>query len=95
MGGIPKEAAAMSLYHQLSNLHFRGEFLVITIDGEEKQFPIKQISAALAQASEFERNNFEISPSGYGIHWPLIDEDLSIDGLLGIVHKPGLHKKSA
>ena len=27
-------------------------------------------------------------PSGYGIHWPLIDEDLSIDGLLGIVHTP-------
>ena len=35
-----------------------------------------------------ERNNFEVSPSGYGIHWPLIDEDLSIDGLIGIVHTP-------
>ena len=23
-----------------------------------------------------------------GIHWPLIDEDLSIDGLLGVEHKP-------
>ena len=85
----------MSLYHQLSNLHFQGEYLVITIDGEEKRFPLKQISATLAQASEIERNNFGISPSGYGIHWPLIDEDLSVDGLLGIVHKPDLHKNSA
>ena len=85
----------MNRYHQLDNLHFREEFLVITIDGEEKQFLIEQISTALAQASEFERNNFEISPSGYGIHWPLINEDLSIDGLLGIVHEPDLHKKSA
>jgi len=32
---------------------------------------------------------YEISPSGYGIHWPLIDEDLSIDGLLGVKHRPG------
>ncbi|MFI5222153.1 MAG: DUF2442 domain-containing protein, partial [Bacteroidia bacterium] len=29
-----------------------------------------------------ERGNFEISPSGYGIHWSLIDEDLSINGLI-------------
>ena len=35
-----------------------------------------------------ERATFEISPSGYGIHWPLLDEDISIDGLLGIVHTP-------
>ena len=26
---------------------------------------------------------FEISTFGYGIHWPLLDEDMSIDGLLG------------
>jgi hypothetical protein len=31
---------------------------------------------------------FEVSPSGYGIHWPRLDEDISIDGLLGIVHSP-------
>jgi len=37
----------------------------------------------------------EISPSGYGIYWPLIDEDLSIDGLLGIVHAPQWRKKTA
>ncbi|OYZ50723.1 MAG: hypothetical protein B7Y15_08625 [Bacteroidetes bacterium 24-39-8] len=25
---------------------------------------------------------FTISPSGYGIHWPLIDEDLAVDAIL-------------
>ncbi|MBK6354899.1 MAG: DUF2442 domain-containing protein [Saprospiraceae bacterium] len=25
--------------------------------------------------------NFIISPSSYGIHWPIIDEDISIQGL--------------
>jgi len=23
-----------------------------------------------------------VSPSGYGIHWPELDEDLSIDGMI-------------
>ncbi|MCA1752818.1 MAG: DUF2442 domain-containing protein [Flavobacteriales bacterium] len=23
-----------------------------------------------------------VSPSGYGVHWPLIDEDISFAGLL-------------
>ncbi|MBN2442246.1 MAG: DUF2442 domain-containing protein [Spirochaetales bacterium] len=34
-----------------------------------------------------------MSPSGYGIHWPGQDEDLSIDSLLGIHHHPVKDKK--
>lgn len=36
----------------------------------------------LREASAEERQNYEISPSGYGVHWPEIDEDLSARGLL-------------
>jgi hypothetical protein len=32
---------------------------------------------------------------GYGIHWPLIDEDISIDGLLEVIHQPALEKLRA
>jgi hypothetical protein len=28
------------------------------------------------------RDTIEVSPAGYGLHWPLVDEDLSIDGIL-------------
>jgi hypothetical protein len=56
---------------------------------------LKKISPALEKASEEERNIFEISPAGYGINWPLLDEDISIDGLLGIVHVPRWKKKIA
>jgi hypothetical protein len=42
-----------------------------------------------------DRTNFEISSSGYGIHWPLLDEDISVDGLLGIVHAPYWKNKIA
>ena len=85
----------MNQYHRLTNLHFQEDWLVLTIDGEEKKYAIQEISQALTKASEEERNNFEISPSGYGIHWPLLDEDLSVDGLLGIIHAPEIHRKSA
>ena len=85
----------MKKYHEISNLKFENGFLVITIDGEAKKFPLREISPILEKASEEERNNFEISPSGYGIHWPLLDEDISIDGLLGIVHAPQWKKEIA
>jgi len=85
----------MKKYHNISNLKFEDGFLVIIIDGEPKRFQLKEISPVLENASEEERNNFEISPSGYGIHWPLLDEDISIDGLLGIVHAPQWKKEIA
>ena len=45
-------------------------------------FNLKDISLKLLNATKEERNQFEISPANYGIHWPLIDEDLSIKGLI-------------
>jgi len=85
----------MKSYHQVTNVHFEGAVLHLTIDGQAKTFHLREISPTLFQASEQERQRFEISPSGYGIHWPLLDEDLSIDGLLGIVHTPPKKVKSA
>ena len=95
MGRVSKEASNMKKYHNISKPKFEGDFLVITIDGEEKRFQLKKISSALEKASEKERSTYEISPSGYGIHWPLIDEDISIDGLLGIIHTPEMKRKIA
>ena len=39
-------------------------------------------SAKLAAASAEARRQAELSPGGYGVHWPQIDEDLSIGGIL-------------
>lgn len=85
----------MKKCHDVSNLKFEGNFLLLKIDGKENKFELKQISPALESASEKERNTFEISPSGYGIQWPLLDEDISIDGLLGIIHTPEWRRKIA
>jgi hypothetical protein len=85
----------MKPYHQVTGLRFEGDVMILTIDGQEKRFQVSDISPALQHASEQERDLFEISPSGYGIHWPLLDEDLSIDGLLGVAHEPQKTTKSA
>ena len=36
----------------------------------------------LAKATAEQRTRWEVSGAGYGIRWPLIDEDLSTEGLL-------------
>ena len=36
----------------------------------------------LAHGSPAERASFQISGSGFGIHWPDLDEDIGIEGLL-------------
>lgn len=36
----------------------------------------------LSHGTDAERAKFEISSAGYGIHWPDLDEDIGVDGLL-------------
>lgn len=56
--------------------------LVLTLADRQVRIPWERCSNALASATELERTTAELSPGGYGIHWPLIDEDLSIGGLI-------------
>jgi hypothetical protein len=75
-------------FHIVKDVHFKDDNLCLNIDGKDYSFPLKDHSSVLLKASDIERNYFEIDHSGYGIHWPMIDEDISIDGLLGIIHRP-------
>lgn len=88
MGKISGGTEYMKKFHEVSNIHFTDDTLKIEIDGKGYEFRLSEISKKLANATDIERNIYEISSSGYGIHWALIDEDLSIDGFLGIKHKP-------
>jgi hypothetical protein len=76
----------MKKFHDVKNIKLEEGYVFLTIDGKDEKYYLKEISFILETASEKERNTFEVSPSGYGIHWPLLDEDISIDGLLGIIH---------
>lgn len=85
----------MTKYHDVQGIIFKNNKMHIKVDGKNYVFLLEKISKKLANASKLEQERFEISPSGYGIHWPLIDEDLSIDGLLGIKHTPSKKKEMA
>ena len=47
--------------------------------GRKFRFPVTE-NPRLREASDAERADIEISP--FGLHWPRIDEDLSIRGIM-------------
>jgi hypothetical protein len=57
--------------------------LVHLKDGRTLTIPLEWFPR-LRDASEADRQNFELYADGYAIHWPALDEDLSIPGLLGL-----------
>lgn len=75
-------------YHQVLVIKHTRDALILDIDGKRYTFPWRDLSDTLAAAPKQVRQNLEISPSGYGIHWPELDEDIAIDVLLGISHEP-------
>lgn len=44
----------------------------------------------LLHATAQQRSNFHVIGAGYGIHWPDVDEDLSVHGMLAGVAAPGV-----
>jgi hypothetical protein len=78
----------MKKVHEIQHLIFDKNRMLLTVDGQQHVFDLSKVSNRLANAGKIERETYQISPSGYGVHWPLLDEDLSINGLLGISHKP-------
>ena len=58
------------------------EWLDLLVGKRTVRIPREQYSRRLESTTEQERLNAELSPGDYGIHWPLIDEDLSVNGLL-------------
>ena len=56
--------------------------LVVILGDRRVSIPWEKCSERLLSATAQERMEAELSPGGYGIHWRLIDEDLSVNGLL-------------
>jgi Protein of unknown function (DUF2442) len=75
----------MKKYHDVKNVRFEKHCLMLTVDGRDFKIDLRQQSKKLALADERTKGHFEVSPSGYGIHWPELDEDLSIDGMIKAV----------
>ena len=61
-------------------------------DGRSISVPISWYPR-LAYGTSSERANCVVSGAGYGIHWPDLDEDLSVEGLL--LGKPSMESQSS
>ena len=70
--------------HKIEELTFDKNAMFLKVDGKTIEIPLDKASNKLYTANTIQRELYKISPSGYGIHWPLIDEDLSIDYLIKI-----------
>ncbi len=68
--------------HDVQTAWTDNTYLYIVVDGTIYRIRWATCSQRLLEADNVQRARFEISPSGYGIHWPEIDEDLAIASLL-------------
>ena len=58
-----------------------GEMLVNLVDGRRVCVPLEWFPR-LARATLDELQHYELLGDGQGIHWPELDEDVSVEGLL-------------
>jgi len=66
------------------SVHFANERLVMQlVDGRELSVPLEWFPR-LREASEAERTHWRLIGQGTGIHWPDVDEDISVPRLLGL-----------
>lgn len=72
----------MSKIHDVQSVRTDRDYLYLTVDGRSYQIRWRDCSPRLARATPAQREELEVAPSGYGIHWPAIDEDLAITPLL-------------
>jgi hypothetical protein len=77
----------MNRAHEVTVVGLREAIIRLQVDGQEYEIDLARHSRTLGKATPAQRAKYEISPAGYGIHWPDLDEDLSIDGLIGIRHE--------
>ena len=81
MSGMPS-AVVMLVMPRIVNATGADDTLSVDLeDGRTISVPIGWY-LRLAHGTSAERANFQLSGAGYGIHWPDLDEDIGVEGLL-------------
>jgi len=73
--GITFDDHAIDVSFTKSSLH------IVLADGREIDAPLEWFPR-LRDASEADRNNWRFIGNGIGVHWPSIDEDISVNTLM-------------
>ena len=73
--------------HKIREITFEKDLIILDIDEQIFKFTLESISEKLLKANDFQRQFYKVSPSGYGIYWPLLDEVLSVEQLIKSAEK--------
>ena len=77
---------AVELHAQARDVKFTDDSISVELlDGRIISAPLNWFPM-LSKANVSQRQNWELMGDGEGIHWPDIDEDLSVAGLLAGTH---------
>jgi hypothetical protein len=67
--------------------------LLVMLNNGRLEFPLDGFKR-LAKASQAQLNKYELLPDGVGVHWPGLDEHLSLRGFLLTTMRDMLHRQS-
>jgi Protein of unknown function (DUF2442) len=81
MHGTPSAVVTLALPRAVSVMVTDDTLSVDLEDGRTLAVPIGWYPR-LAHGTPAERANVQISSAGYGMHWPELDEDIGVEGLL-------------
>lgn len=75
MSILEDSARALKVWFDAHNLWIE------LVDGRQLSVPLAYFPRLLKATPE-QRENYEISGGGIGLHWDALDEDISVEGLL-------------
>ena len=88
------DSSATSMAEKVSDVRFDEDTLSVCLaDDRTITVPLHWYPRLQAATPE-QRSNWKVSGGGYGIHWPEIDEDLSVEGLLRGAPAPGVRAEA-
>ena len=76
-----KYMVAELLFTVIRAWYHNGMICMLLSDGKEVRFPVS-VNRKLKNATDQQRENIEIICAGTGLHWPDLDEDLSVAGIM-------------
>jgi len=69
------------MFKALKAWYDNGYIFLVLSDRKQVSFPV-ELNARLRNATPDQLSNIEIICNGTGIHWPDLDEDLTVTGIL-------------
>lgn len=72
----------MEKLYEITDVALKGHLLSFKVNGVSVTCDLAKMSDVLAKASKEQVANMIIDPVGVGFHWPALDEDLSVNGIL-------------